>query len=686
MPATKKQPSPEVTQLIDAVKSRAMPWQRAWEPNESGPPPFNPVAATTFHGAVALALEIEATRRGYDDPRWMTFDEALSIGATVRGQQRATRVVLWDKSRNVTRLDENGKAVLDGDGAPIIDTVELDRPVPIYTVLFNADQISDLDAYTAPPLEISPTERATAILKESGVEFEIQPGATPHYDLKQDKVVLPDAAAFKSDHEYFATAIRQIVHSTMHSSRLDNATVRAGVPGSPTQASEELRAAIASCSIARATGIGNKLPHHTDFTDKWADLIELYPQVLTRIANEAQEIAEWVMQPELRRQMHQENERAKLANTIAKETQMSSTADKQHRQSAPSAAPRQAKRNQINKVYDIAAARKEFGDFIRAQGLQLDGDPVMDGTNWHRVFVKGQKGRSASGTYKGYLDGLPNGLVNNWRDSGKVMRWAFTGKSIGVGAGATSQIGTWDKEKAAKETERHLTAEKARLTANRLWNAADPATVQTCPYLAKKGVGAHDVKLTWDGKLVVPARDTSGHIRTVQLITVGQKRFIKGGAKKGFMHVIDPASRLGNETIIIAEGYSTAASIHEATSRPVISAFDAGNFTPVAINLREKYPNADILFAADDDHRLESNRGVDAAIEAAKAVGGRVVVAQLSDELKRRGASDFNDIHQMVGAGQVREQMEFGIARSPLLGDRGKDAGMSMGMSMGDDE
>lgn len=62
------------------------------------------------------------------------------------------------------------------------------------------------------------------------------------------------------------------------------------------------------------------------------------------------------------------------------------------------------------------------------------------------------------------------------------------------------------------------------------------------------------------------------------------KLFLKGGRKSGLWHWCgDPA---GASVLLIAEGYATAASLHQATGRPVAVAFDAGNLAHVAKALR----------------------------------------------------------------------------------------------------
>jgi len=126
--------------------------------------------------------------------------------------------------------------------------------------------------------------------------------------------------------------------------------------------------------------------------------------------------------------------------------------------------------------------------------------------------------------------------------------------------------------------------------------------------------------------LIVPMVDETGLVQNLQLIfKAGGKKFLKGGRKSGCWHLIGEVS----DSLIVAEGYATAASIHEATGLPVAVAFDAGNLLPVGQALRALYPTALMLFAADDDHETEAagkgNPGLEKAEMAAAAVGGCVV-------------------------------------------------------------
>lgn len=53
--------------------------------------------------------------------------------------------------------------------------------------------------------------------------------------------------------------------------------------------------------------------------------------------------------------------------------------------------------------------------------------------------------------------------------------------------------------------------------------------------------------------------------------------------------------------IVIAEGYATAATIHEARKGGALAAYDSGNLISVATALHERYPDKAIIIAGDDD-------------------------------------------------------------------------------------
>ena len=150
--------------------------------------------------------------------------------------------------------------------------------------------------------------------------------------------------------------------------------------------------------------------------------------------------------------------------------------------------------------------------------------------------------------------------------------------------------------------------------------------------------------------MLVPLRDTAGKLHSLQTITPdGEKRF--KGRMKGCYHAIGSKP---DDMLVIAEGYATGASIHEATGWPVAVAFNAGNLGPVAMALHKAYPALTLVMAADDDHhQTEGNPGLTAARQAALAVGGFVVAPQFPADRPPK-ATDFNDLAAIAGLSAVR--------------------------------
>jgi len=138
------------------------------------------------------------------------------------------------------------------------------------------------------------------------------------------------------------------------------------------------------------------------------------------------------------------------------------------------------------------------------------------------------------------------------------------------------------------------------------------------PYLVRKGIRPHFARQTGD-RLALPLIQP-GQIVGVQYIGPdGSKRFLKGSTIVGAYYFLgDPT--LGAR-IIIAEGFATAASLHEATGDAVLVAYAASNLKTVAQGWKNTRPDAEFIIAGDDDPA-----GRKAAQEAARAVGGRVAL------------------------------------------------------------
>ncbi|WEN13687.1 DUF5906 domain-containing protein [Rhodanobacter sp. AS-Z3] len=346
-------------------------------------------------------------------------------------------------------------------------------------------------------------------------------------------------------------------------------------------------------------------------------------------------------------------------------------------------------------------AASNYGDVLdqlRGIGLQVD---HLEIGRMVRCRIEGD--REQRGWYMlhelqaGTGDLLIVGSFGVWRgqDNGAMK----------VALSKSSQLTTEQREAIRKrqaEDRKRVDADRAR-TAARAADKAAAAWAKCNPtgesdYLTRKGVQAHGLRFSPSGACVVPMLDAAGKIHGLQIIRPKKengrdKDFWPAGlAKKGHFHLIGSPTWL----VLIAEGYATAATLHEATGLPVAVAFDAGNIGPVATALHKRYKQAKILICADDDvfgkcqhcgtrvdlspyrdgntcgspacakEHGRTNTGVVAASSTALEVNGAWVVPVFADANGRhnafieRGAklSDFNDLHALEGLHVVRTQLE----------------------------
>jgi putative DNA primase/helicase len=299
----------------------------------------------------------------------------------------------------------------------------------------------------------------------------------------------------------------------------------------------------------------------------------------------------------------------------------------------------------------ICQPTTSFPESMAAHGLSCPDTIVADGI-LHRFHVNGDKPGSKNGWYLLYGDnGLPAGAFGSWK-LGQTFNWCEKGEKSLSNAERAELRERIAKAKRARDEERKRLHAKARKKAAWIWKNSKQITGH--PYLTAKGVKSHGLR-QYKEALVVPARDADGGIHTLQFIGIdGDKQFLSDGAIRGHFYPIDG----DGDTLLVCvcEGYSTGASLHEATGYPVVCALNCGNLKAVCKALRKKSPDTKLIVCGDDDYLTNGNPGLTKAKEAAESVGAVLVVPKFKDQARR--GTDFNDLHQIEGLGAVRQQIE----------------------------
>jgi putative DNA primase/helicase len=348
---------------------------------------------------------------------------------------------------------------------------------------------------------------------------------------------------------------------------------------------------------------------------------------------------------------------------------------------------------------------------LQDAGLVIKGGLEIDGPLPARCHVEGE-GRDTRGWYHlatlriGAEDYIV-GAYGVWRgnDNGKTAVKLDKGITLTHDQRAAQKAA---QDRAAKQAKayREACAARASRRAGGVW-AKLPTDLPTGnAYLTAKQVRSHGLRQSPDGALYLPIQDVHGHIHGLQaILPPGHKRrqqlgrdktyWPAGVAKQGRFYLL--GSPLSTGIGLIAEGYATAATLHEQTGLPTAVAFDAGNLLHVAQALARHYKSCRWLVCADDDYLQkcrgcdcftpvnnplcdhcgqphgQNNPGVTAAQAAAVAVGGAWAAPVFPWDRAGKKLTDYNDLatHAQGAPTLVKSQID---AKLIELGWRGAEA------------
>lgn len=238
--------------------------------------------------------------------------------------------------------------------------------------------------------------------------------------------------------------------------------------------------------------------------------------------------------------------------------------------------------------------------------------------------------------------------------------------------------------------ERRREADRAAARASAVWKKCLPDG--SSEYLERKQISAHGVRFSDTGAIIVPMLDAKDVLRGLQFILPrGHERRAKTERDKEFwpaglsMHAtFYQFGGVPRDILLIAEGYATAATLHEATGLPVAVVWTANNILPACQALRKKFKRTKQLICADDDwlqkciecgqytpvaeekcahcgkSHGKSNAGCSNAEAAAVAVGGAWLKPIFRDARPdtKKGPTDFNDLACLESPTTVNLQIE----------------------------
>ena len=271
-------------EFIHLLEEKELDWKQEWRGRDI---PMNVMSGKAYKGSNRFYLSLIAAQRGYDDPRWATFQQIKTAGWHLKNAKgQGVNVEYWypydtkDK-KNLTwaefyRLEER-----------IGDRYQLHSK---YFVVFNASLIDGITPYENKMESISADELVNKLSRNMNVEILNDGGDRAYYRSSEDKIHLPKPQDFDSPYAYNSTALHELTHATGAEHRLNRNL--GGVFGSEEYAFEELVAEISSCFMSSHLQIDQDEKHienHKAYVQNWVKSIREQQETLFRAIQQAEQ-------------------------------------------------------------------------------------------------------------------------------------------------------------------------------------------------------------------------------------------------------------------------------------------------------------------------------------------------------------------------------------------------------------
>jgi antirestriction protein ArdC len=274
----------EVTARILAELERgAAPWVKPWKSYGVGAQPRNVVTSRPYSGVNVVLLWMAVDQHGYDNPRWLTFKQALDVGGNVRKGEKATRIYFVS---SVEKRDAE-----DGDSEQEARRVSFLKEYYVFNVAQCENLPQNITSSERAP--INPDRRdelADEFLSATGADIREGHGEA-YYAPSADFVSMPAFGAFTSADNFYSVAFHELSHWTGHKTRLDR-DLRNRF-GTEAYAAEELVAELSAAFLCSEFGYDGDL-RHAAYIENWIRLLKADDRAFFTAASKAQKAADYL--------------------------------------------------------------------------------------------------------------------------------------------------------------------------------------------------------------------------------------------------------------------------------------------------------------------------------------------------------------------------------------------------------
>ena len=294
--------------LLDKVKSGEAPWRKPFKDGFSFAGAFvprNPASKRVYSGLNSLVLKLHQQLEGYEDPRWMTYNQAKALGGQVRKGETGTPILVpfkrVKKEKDSTTGEEKvtggyvtfsaktvfNVAQIDGLNLPDLKTEAGEPKTPLEAQDFIIERYKkSMEAKGLKAPEITYT-----YVGEYGSH-----SSSPNWRPSSDEITLPTKEQFNSPEDMFDTMTHELAHSTGHPTRLDRSELTKNYSSdNASRGKEELIAEIAAAILASMFGVNSDLDNTAAYVKSWLRALQDNPEMIIGASSDAQKVVDYLL-------------------------------------------------------------------------------------------------------------------------------------------------------------------------------------------------------------------------------------------------------------------------------------------------------------------------------------------------------------------------------------------------------
>jgi antirestriction protein ArdC len=294
--------------LLDKVKSGEAPWRKPFKDGFSFAGAFvprNPASKRVYSGLNSLVLKLHQQLEGYEDPRWMTYNQAQALGGQVRKGEKGTPILVPFKRVKKEKDAGTGEEKITGGYVTFSAKT-----------VFNVSQIDGLnlpDLKTEAGEPKTPLEAQDFIIERYKKSMEAKKlktpeinytyvgeygshSSSPNWRPSSDEITLPTKEQFNSPEDMFDTITHELAHSTGHPSRLDRSELTKNYStDNAARGKEELIAEIAAAILASMFGVNSDFDNTAAYVKSWLKALQDNPEMIVGASSDAQKVVDYLL-------------------------------------------------------------------------------------------------------------------------------------------------------------------------------------------------------------------------------------------------------------------------------------------------------------------------------------------------------------------------------------------------------